>query len=395
MTTRAGLTLLLSLCLLAPPARTGTLHVPAEVASLQQAIDQSAPGDVIVVHGGQWADLVIDKPLTIVAPFFAPAFVEVSSSHPGLGGCDPVAAVTLDGPGSGTVTLSGLFILCGEMGPLVCNPYAGVLGGGFDELRLIDTDVWAGEWGPVSGLAQGADAVHVDVGHVVVDRGWLRARAGADDGSGLAGLTLPTAGRGLVTTGDATILRGTVDGGPGITATLDDPLLCPPSAASFSGGEGGDALAVAGTVWRDDGTTTLRGGTGSVITCPVGGQTYVMADGGVGPTGALVTLPGELALNGPLVMGLPWQASWVATGPLSYLAVGLPMPPQQVGGKGPLFVDPAGLLLFAVPGSGLINVPYLVPTDSALLGLSLAIQVYDPQLQRLTNPVLGTLVPQS
>ena len=56
-------------------AYAGQIHVPADFASLQVAIDNAVVGDVIIVDGGTHGPLVIDKALTIVGVDSNPPFI--------------------------------------------------------------------------------------------------------------------------------------------------------------------------------------------------------------------------------------------------------------------------------------------------------------------------------
>lgn len=379
----------LVLCLTAPLS-AATIEVPGGQPSLQAAIDGASAGDVIRITGGVWNDLVIDEAVTLVGVLGQEPTIRCTTANPGIGGCDEIAAVTLAGPGSGVVELVNVRIEGSVMDGPFCNPYAGIRGGGFDELRVLHSTVEAGSWLFVTGIAQGADAIDVSVPRVLIEDSQVKGGAGDDDGSGLFGLQLPHAGRGVVASGDLILVESTVLGGAGITAQVFDQLFCVPSANWYSGGEGGDAVVVGGTLWRSQ--STLVGGVGSVVTCVPTGQDAIKPDGVPVVAGVDQPLTGELQGSGPIVQGQLWNLGWTSSSPSSLLVIGFPAAPLTIGQKGVLFLDPDLLFLVDIPGAGPISLPLLASSDPAFLGLTVGFQVYDPGTSKLGNPVFGSHV---
>jgi hypothetical protein len=387
---RSIVSLLMIFLCSAAPVSAGTIEVPAGQPTLQAAIDAAAPGDVIRVTGGVWNDLLIDEAVTIVGVAGQEPTLRCTTANPGIGGCDEIAAVTLAGPGSGVVELVNVRIEGSVMDGPFCNPYAGIRGGGFDELRVLHSTVEAGSWLFVTGLAQGADAIDVSVPRLLIEDSQIQGGAGDDDGSGLFSLQLPLAGRGVVTSGDLILGDSTVVGGAGITAQIFDQFFCVPDASFYSGGEGGDAVVVAGTLWRSQ--STLTGGVGSVVSCVPTGQTAIKSDGVAVVAGDDRPLPGDLQGSGPIVQGQLWNLGWTSSSPSSLLVIGFPATPLQVGQKGVLLLDPDLLFLVDIPGAGPISLPLSASSDPAFLGLTVGFQVYDPVTSKLGNPVFGSHV---
>jgi hypothetical protein len=387
---RPIVTLLSLILCLSAPVSAATIEVPGGQPSLQAAIDGASAGDVIRVTGGIWNDLLIDEAVTIVGVLGQEPVLRCTTANPGIGGCDQIAAVTLAGPGSGVVELVNVRIEGSVMDGPFCNPYAGIRGGGFDELRVLHSTVEAGSWMFVTGLAEGADAINVSVPRTVIEDCQIQGGAGDDDGSGLFSLQLPHAGRGVVTSGDLVLADSTVFGGAGITDQIFDLFFCVPDASFYSAGEGGDAVLVGGTLWRSQ--STLVGGAGSVVTCVPTGQDAIKPDGVPVVAGDDQPLVGDLQGSGPIVQGQLWNLGWTSTSPSSLLVIGFPSAPLKIGQKGVLFLDPDLLFLVDIPGAGPISLPLLASGDPAFLGLTVGFQVFDPGTSKLGNPVFGSHV---
>ncbi|MEZ5979037.1 MAG: VCBS repeat-containing protein [Planctomycetota bacterium] len=140
---------------------------PTSPSALQSAIDAAAPGSTLLVHGGTYSRISVDKPLSIIC-----------NPHAVVDGCpDPYSysscgesAIALTGPGSGVVRLEGLITstyLNGVIGAI--GPFPRLVAGGFDELWLMNCDFGWGQWSSnLTGQASGADAVSAQIPLVVV-----------------------------------------------------------------------------------------------------------------------------------------------------------------------------------------------------------------------------------
>lgn len=383
---RNQLTTLCVLLAITPVISAAQIQVPGQVGDLQQAINLASPGDVIVVSGGTWDDIIVNKALTIVG-----VVGQVPTMRSTGAASAPYGAVELTGPGSGTVQLVNLNISAGVANGIIYGqPFEGITGGGFDEIRVLHCSVSAGVWQFPTGLGDGGDGIDVDAPLLLVEDCTVQGGSGVDDGSGLYGLFLPKSGRGVVNTGDVIVTDSTVIGADGLVDSIFDPFGCPSSVSSFFQGDGGTAVEAGGTLWRAQ--STLSGGAGSVITCQPTGQVYTKPDGAAVDAAADVILPGDLQGSGEIALGQLWQLSFTAGGPLSFLVLGFPGPPVAVGNKGLLFLDPNALQLFSIPGAGVQVLPLRASLDISLVGITVGLQVYDPSTFQLTNPVFGTFV---
>src|SRR5687767_2941958 len=142
--------------LLGAVAHAQVTHVPGDFSTIQDALDASPAGEVIVVHGGTWGAITIRRPVTLIG--------DPQPSIGGFGG--PFPPVTLDGPGLGKVTLSSIFV-GGVFGgnDLPSTPPPGIHGGGFEALHIIDTTVVAPQRSMFgfTGLGLGNSAIVADV----------------------------------------------------------------------------------------------------------------------------------------------------------------------------------------------------------------------------------------
>lgn len=361
------------------------LHVPGDFAKLQDAIDASAPGGTIVIHGGTHPSIVIDKPLTLVGesmPVIAATIGMMEIKMP---------SIRLAGPGSGVVTLVGLRTYAPLLEGLVGFGNPGILGGGFDQLRVLHADIEGA--GAVSGsgteLLQGTHAISVTVPYIVVEdsvvEGGATVRAFGGPGltGGSTGIHAPFS---TVTLLDSQVSGGLVhDFG---WAEFFYP--CPPSCEALVGSDGGTGI-VAAQLYRSNSSVT--GGAGGTIICLPSFTTCAKPDGPPLQVTLVTDLPNNLLASGPLDQGALFQLSWFSLGnPALLLASPVSIPPVAAGAHGLLFLDVGAATLFAVPGGGIVDASFSVPTASVLLGAGLTLQVYDPVLG-LTRPVLAAFVP--
>ncbi len=386
---------LLASFLFAPLVEADVLYVPGDFPDVQTAIDNASSGDTIVIQGGTWGPLVIDKPLQLVGdplPLIQGEWdsVMITTFHP---------PITLAGPGSGAVVLARL-----EVGGLVngacCGSAAspGITGGGFSELRVYDSSVQGPEWIAITGLAFGEPAIDTSVPFVLIERSTVRGSRTVVDSCVLNGFDGPP---GLVTQGTVLVLDSTVHGGttgPYCYQGPDCPDPCP-------GGRGGIGI-ICDVLYRSG--STIQGGAGAMWTTFFGAFCCQFEDGEPLQVNADLPLANDLHGSGEMQLGMPYTLSWTSTGPIGFLFFSPgAAPPTRLAPSGAkksaallcrpnpgcstLFLDPARLTLFDVvssPGGITVN----LPVSSALIGMSGAFQLYDPEAG-LTRPVSGVFVP--
>ena len=91
-------------CLVLTGSAVAQLHVPGDYATIQLAIDNASPGTTILIHGGTYGPIVVDKALTFVGDP-APLIVNNNIAEAPLLAAPPVR---LAGPGSGSVVFSNV-----------------------------------------------------------------------------------------------------------------------------------------------------------------------------------------------------------------------------------------------------------------------------------------------
>ena len=123
------------------PAVAAQVSVPGDFATPQDAVDGSPAGSTIVIAGGVWGTLVIDKELAIVGD---PQVTFEGAIGPPTGFKGLAPAIYLDGPGAGRVTLVNVLTSASYEGFRGFQPShvtAGIAGGNFDSLRLYDCTI--------------------------------------------------------------------------------------------------------------------------------------------------------------------------------------------------------------------------------------------------------------
>jgi len=357
----------------------GVLNVPGDYADLQEAIYRALPGDTILVHGGVWGPLTIDKPLTLLGN--ARPLIQGDGTPP----YDFSPPITLAGPGWGDVVLADL-----EIGGTI-HGYAytatssrpGIEGGGFAELHIVDSHVEGPRWVGLTGLGLGVPAIDVHVPFLVIERSFVKgARTDTDD----TFMTMGVDGAPGVLAGDTVVLLdSTVEGGD------SGEFRYPSSSCGFGcpGGRGGPGI-LCSTLYHAG--STIRGGAGAIWTTD--SWTPCCQDQGGEPmvVGAEIELANELTGPGEMSVGRSYSLQAQAQGPAAVLFASLGLnPPRLLPSMGQLFLDLGTLVrLGAVSTPG--EVAIRVPLDPDLLGLEVAFQLLDPTTG-LTRPVVAVAHP--
>lgn len=369
-----------------PVANTATLTVPGQFPQIQAAIDAASAGDTILVNGGTYGPIVVDKAVSILGD---PRPTIDNTATPFQ---DPVVlpAITLAGSGAGTVRLVNLRTRGATSGSFYTGTNGGVFGGGFAELFIEDCDIEAAEWFLLTGLGRGAPGVSTVVPYVFITR--TSVRGGATDIDVCdAAPGLPPGGAGVTAPkSTVVIVDSDVQGGAGAGlcfSLANCPGICPcPTLGGFGGsGVVCDRLFVGGPSNR------IAGGLGSDVTCFGGGDFVVV---GKQPDGAPIVaresidLGRDLAGSGPLAIQQSVALIWKPT-PLPFLLVSTPTPPVFVGDAGWLFLEPSTLV--SVPAAGSF-VQATLPNQPSFIGVTVGVQVFDPT-RGLTVPYVSTVGP--
>lgn len=365
---------------------------------LQAAIDAAQPGDVILVVGGCYREIVIDKPLSIVGSAkIVRTTASCTSVFQGSGifdDCDDACPAVVIAPSAGAVTFAGITIqgqysafLDGTAQPTIFSS-PGV------DLSFFDCTITGPTSFETDGVAANTSAaIQAPNATVTLVRTTVSGGSHVFDivGSGAIAQVLAFDGPPGILAGTVTMLDSTVVGGSQGEWSIDGSGTgCPaPWAPGIqpSFGRGGAGI-VADKVYRAGGS--LAGGLGATITNSCSPPTTVHNQQ---PSGVdcdcvqYVVLPNDLASSGQIHIGSPWSATAAGSGGL--LLLGTPMPQ-------PLNAPPYGLL-FVLPPTSLAPIPgnsigAVVPSNPQLIGLQIGVQWLSPS-GALSRPVFEIVRP--
>lgn len=365
---------------LALPLAANQLHVPGDFADIQSAIDAAQDGDVIVIHGGTHPPITIDKSLTLIgdpAPLIlADTLATVTGDYRG--------PITLEGPGSGRVTLGRIETGGVTEGQIFGNSAPGVSGDGFSSLVVFDSIVRAPSWVFLTGIAFGEPGIDVDVDYVYVERSTIEASASDTDDCYFFG---PDGVPGLNAPGTVALFDSTVTGGSASVSyyCLPAPFCdCPP------GGLGGPGV-VAQAVLRAG--NTLSGGAGVQWEDAYGNVCCTKSDGAPLQVAQDTVLPNDVAGSGPFDFGQPYtlDPSAAPTSSVLFLiskGVGTPV---EFPGLGWSFLNFGIFNTVGVFGPAPATFP--LGANPILIGKELVAQYFDLTNLRFLRPVSGVLLP--
>ena len=373
----------LTLAAAGPVHAAGEIHVPGDYLDPQAAINAALPGDLIVVHGGTWRSITIDKPLHLLgdpAPLF-------EGMLQGTFSLDYVSPLTLAGPGSGVVTLSNIKT-GGSIGGIASHVGSGVTGGGFDELHIFDSVLRGNAWTAVTDPAPGAPGLSVSVPFVLIERSTVEASAslevtGLGGAESVAGIQASSS---TVVVLDSTVKGGT--GGPWYMHPSWGPCSgfgsCTPCAIGVGGaGIKCHTLHHAGS--------TIIGGKGADWYDDTWAYCTTLPDGPAVSAVVEVPLSNNLVGTDKMKLGSTYGLLWTTPGPSAWLFFSLGVgPPLQIPGLGLGYLDlgsAVSLGVHAAPGAA----TFAIPSTPALLGQTVAFQAFDPTAGVITRPVAGTL----
>lgn len=354
-----------------------------QFTDLQTAIGVATSNDVIVVEGGCYRGVVIDKPLTIVGSGTIRRKT-VSCSHPFHGsglddGCFGVACPALDvTTSSGIVTLAG-FAIEGQWDASFAhsNAEATIRVAGATQLRIYDCTVT----GPIGFSATGTAitttaAIEAPGSVVTIARSQITGGEHVLDGTlmnstywlNLVAVDGPPAivAHHVNVLEDSSVIGGT----QGDYQLLPGDWACPPpwpSGVNPNFGKGGPAI-VADTVYS---LGFVAGGNGSQIVDNCLGAGVIHNRQPAGPdviATSYYPLSIGLVASGPMTLGDSWSLLGVGSG--GYIVIGVPSSlPSPAGAPGLLWVVPPFLPF--IQGNAWSTT---VPNDPALLGVQIGAQ---------------------
>lgn len=381
------------------PSAGALVHVPDDFTDLQDAIDAAAPGDRIVVHGGTYPAITIDKPLTLIGDP-APRIENGGTIQPAY--AEWQAPIRLRGPGSGRVVLCNLVVhggdLDGSSGTRLTE--AAIDGERFDEVLVFDCDVMAGSWlHPTN--AGGAAGIQLRLVDFLLVSG-SAVRASNNVNTGLTGSCTfggPNGWSGILSYSSTTtiLLDSFVQGGG------SDPVCanqaCPPQLIghTWPGAAAGGRAVSTGLLLHANSTMLsgegalyfIKDARGNLIPC---GQAPQLPP--VHTTIGAVELPAGLETTGPppRVGGTWTMALDPAPKGLLVATREVALAPVETPPLGWVFVDlapgPRWFLNAPVEGTGTIA----FGSSEALIGMTLTAQLLDASGQ-LSRPVMCCLRP--
>jgi hypothetical protein len=371
MLARLALAFTSLLILGAPSLEADVLEVPDDYADPQTAIDNASPGDTIIIHGGTWPPITIDKPLSLVG---APS-PTIEAESPGA---LVVAPITLDGPGSGVVTLSRITVGGTAIGAISSQNAPGIRGGGFLELHVYDSEIHAPEWCCLTGLGVGEAGIDVAVPFILVERSMVTGARTDTDTTQLTGGV--DGGRGIAGPGTLVVLDSTVLGG-------DSGFFCFPSASCDFGCPGGRGGAgIQGPTLYHAGST-IEGGAGAFWKDDFGVLCCQYDNGPATAVGTEVAMANEL-VGKRVVLGKRYTLHATAPGPSAFLLSSFDVDPPTSTGFGELFLGGTVFLeSVATPGDIEIDFPLLLE----MTGREVGFQLLDPT-GGLSRPVSSALL---
>jgi hypothetical protein len=366
------------------PAQAQVIEVPEDYPGVQDAIDAAPAGATIVVHGGTWGAITIDKALTLIGP----ATFEGASA-----GSIWSAPITLAGPGAGHVVLSNLstgkeFVDGSEY----YSVSPGITGGGFDALHVYDSSVRAPSFcsfggGPgclLTGVGLGRPGIQTSVAEVLIERSLVQGSRSDNDGyggypDGPAGIDAPASA--------VLVFDSTVRGGPAGNYYSYPYGNC----ATLCFGSGGAAV-VAAALYHS--RASLVGGAGAAwhgrddfddpyVPCPCSGPSGAPATTSVAP----VRLHGTLEMPSPPAIGTTLTLIHRGgAGAILLSSTGVGAPTRQPA-LGYLFLANPSTNLGTI-GPGNVGVP--IPALTMLIGGELAFQTVELHVG-LSRPVSGVI----
>jgi hypothetical protein len=375
---------LVLLVLLAAPL-SAQIHVPGDHPDPQTAVNNASPGQVILVHGGLWTGtgtspaLTIDRAITIVGdptPVFVPPIDGTGQQPP---------AIRLAGPGSGSVVLANVHVQGHASGISWSSQAGGIVGGGFSELLVYDSDVRGPEWLVMTGIGAGSSGIDVTVPFVLLSGTTARASDNKDDdcyGFALNGKP------GVKSTGTVVALDSIVVGGMHV-----DPCFPFTGCGPIVNGVGGAGIEAARV---DESGSSIVGGPGASWSDLMGAPCGSSTNGQPVDTASHVALPDDLDVTRPTSIGASLTLTWDTPGPVIqiYYSRGASAPYTLLPGLPDAYLRPVNVRLLGTfaAGGGPQSISIPVPPAQLLIGTPFTFQGFD-EPDHVTRPIsfaLGT-----
>lgn len=384
----------LSACFCLAALGHAQVFVPGSFSTPQAAIDGSPAESTIIVAGGTWGPLTIDKAITLIG-HPAPTFVADDGPNFHYNGQDP--AIFLDGPGSGQVTLvnvicSASFMRFLPSGSSISRVTPGIAGGGFDELHVYDCTISAVEWDRsiLTGVGLGEPGIELGREHVAPTRLWVQGslvRGGQTSDDGFLDTIPPTNPGAISSDGDVVLIDSTIIGGSYIPQFVS--ILSPDCFGTVGG------VAVDCEQLYDSGSLLLAGQSAFYTEVP-SGNTCQAPPGPNLDVSRRISGTTQLFLQGRPRVGRRFSVLWnlpaCASEPMLIITEGFGS--QLCGSFGTLFLNltPGTLLNNITIRSGPTGIVDLhIPDDARLIGFEAAFQVFVPGGAGMSSP-LGVVV---
>ncbi|GJM21039.1 MAG: hypothetical protein DHS20C15_09540 [Planctomycetota bacterium] len=393
---------------LAPSVAASDVHfVPADFADLQTAIDVAAAGDtVVILGGGDYEYISIDKPITLVGSASQPPLLRISPL--GAPVCDDgTPAVTISNPG-GTVNLVGVDIGGGQLGSLAepCFWLPGAMSfSGDSDLAVLHSSVIAPEWLEYDGWAPAySNAVSVGgAGTFLVSDSVIRGHDHKMLGAWCdQKLDKGPSGTILGTERQAVLLDSHLEGGGSLqeawySNTCQGWGFLPTACSEFLEGAGGPGLIGGSALLAN--SEILAGPAATVVFLegypePAGFPcVFENSPAYLNGTATSIDTGATLSGSGAIVEFSDWSVRWDVSAESKLLIGPALITPQQAGAAGQLFVDPAGLVMLPIDGVGPGQRSFQINgLRDDLLGKLIAVQIYSPE-QGFSRPVIAALQP--
>ena len=362
----------------------------ADFTDLQKALDTVPPGATLLVKFGSWTAIHVKQPVTIIGdPLTKIAAPEPSWGNPFV----QAPALTLAGPGSGTVVLMNVTTGGSTDGVWFSVQGEGIAGGGFTELELYHCDIRPPSWTTLTGLGEGADAIDL-AGVLSVLAVDTTVTGGNSDTDACNYFQSYPGGEGIDAPGaTVTLLDSTVVGGSVGLMCFDmgfPPAMGPCPCPGF-GGEGGIGIQASQLFHAQ---SDVKGGQGADVEWGPPATPFGSQPDGAATAGILlgVDLGNGLNAGGPLQSGQSWDLMWTGQPAVLAVSLGAVPTPQPLGPQGWLYLDLAGPFFTLPVAPGSTGTSFGIPSSPVLVGLQVAVQAWEPWAG-LRRPVIDRIAP--
>jgi hypothetical protein len=352
--------------------------------SLQAAINAAPTGATVLVRGGSYGPIQINRSLTILASPLA------TITQPFFGSGNQPPAIQLNGTGVERVSLSNLYVsnvADGGNGWNTCGP--AISSSGIAKLTVEECTLRGAYWTVLSGSGAGASGIFASgPASVVIVRSTIAASPSMTDAAvvpdGVPGVNAPN--------GTVVVMQSTVIGGSCGRSSIPGQTLAPCPCPGFPG-TGGPGIR-ASTVVTSGGTVV--GGLGSQYFIfgqqPWGSQPNGVPCDGCSPS----DIPVTLTQAAPLRIGSTQILTFPPVGAVRFVASGSPaLAPVALSPNAHVFLDLTAALSIQAVATATSQLSFAVPNQLSLLGVEVAHQGFSLQALGLstTNPILGTIQP--